>query len=384
MKMTDAVGGETGRQWEKILETAARNVRNKLDADVIVVNAAFRSDLDVDFLSSIRQYKKRNGLFLVLVTNGGEIGMAYRIAQHAREHYYKFTIFVSGSCKSAGTLCALGANEVVMGEMGELGPLDVQLGKKDDLERSSSSLALDSALQTLCKKSIEVFQSHMTEILNYGRGQISLQLAIETATKMTIGLFEPIYRQIDPITLGDTYRDMAITKYYGRLLLSQSPWRANFDDDALTQLVDGYPDHGFIIDYKEAKHKKLFKNVRQPSEEEKMLADVLNDYGRVPISDPDRRILDFLNYKYFNEFDFDEEGNVYEVDDKYDPDKVDEEDGCGDPSSTNRNRDDNDAGAGLGVDPKGFDRVNDTSYMDLEGVHNATGSEHEGADADND
>jgi ClpP class serine protease len=40
---------------------------------------------------------------------------------------------VSGYCKSAGTLIALGANELAFGEHGELGPLDVQIAKRDEV-----------------------------------------------------------------------------------------------------------------------------------------------------------------------------------------------------------------------------------------------------------
>ena len=61
---------------------------------------------------------------LVLTTDGGDAHAAYIIARYLRRNYEKLTICVFGYCKSAGTLLALGAHELVIGERGELGPLD--------------------------------------------------------------------------------------------------------------------------------------------------------------------------------------------------------------------------------------------------------------------
>ena len=47
--------------------------------------------------------------------------------------YKKFIVLVSGYCKSAGTLVACGAHELVFSDAGEIGPIDIQMEKKDDL-----------------------------------------------------------------------------------------------------------------------------------------------------------------------------------------------------------------------------------------------------------
>ncbi len=49
-----------------------------------------------------------------MVTEGGDADPAYRIARCLQDHYDRFSLFVSGYCKSAGTLVALGAHELQM------------------------------------------------------------------------------------------------------------------------------------------------------------------------------------------------------------------------------------------------------------------------------
>ena len=93
---------------------------------------------------------KRGKILLVLVTLGGDIDAAYRIAQYLRESYTeKLTVLVPSMCKSAGTLVCVGAHELVIGESGELGPLDVQVREKGELFSFHSGLAIPQALDYL-------------------------------------------------------------------------------------------------------------------------------------------------------------------------------------------------------------------------------------------
>jgi ClpP class serine protease len=93
--------------------------------------------------------KRRKNAILILVTEGGDPDAAYRIARCFQEHYELFTCIVPGYCKSAGTLITIGAHELVMTDGGELGPLDIQMSKKDELWESQSGLTVAAALNAL-------------------------------------------------------------------------------------------------------------------------------------------------------------------------------------------------------------------------------------------
>lgn len=69
---------------------------------------------------------------LILTTPGDDADAAYKIARILQATYGSFSLIVPSDCKSAGTLMALGAKEIVFGRYGELGPLDVQIFDPDE------------------------------------------------------------------------------------------------------------------------------------------------------------------------------------------------------------------------------------------------------------
>jgi hypothetical protein len=82
---------------------------------------------------------------LLIESAGGDAHMAYRIARMIQRRTSEFTVIVPQYAKSAATLLALGASNLILGRDAELGPLDVQMF---DREREDVGSALD-AVQSL-------------------------------------------------------------------------------------------------------------------------------------------------------------------------------------------------------------------------------------------
>jgi len=61
---------------------------------------------------------------LFLYTRGGDVLTPWRLVNLFREFTDRFCVLVPFRAYSAGTLLCLGADEIVMGKMGELGPID--------------------------------------------------------------------------------------------------------------------------------------------------------------------------------------------------------------------------------------------------------------------
>src|SRR5207247_10199928 len=59
-------------------------------------------------------------------SHGAAILAAYLLARDLRRHAQTITVFVPLFAKSAATLVCLAADELVLGPLGELGPLDAQ------------------------------------------------------------------------------------------------------------------------------------------------------------------------------------------------------------------------------------------------------------------
>jgi hypothetical protein len=64
---------------------------------------------------------------LLLVSNGGDPTVAWRIVSLIRERVTSFSVLVPQAAYSAATLIALGADEIIMHPHGNLGPTDVQI-----------------------------------------------------------------------------------------------------------------------------------------------------------------------------------------------------------------------------------------------------------------
>jgi hypothetical protein len=145
-----------------------------------------------------------------------------------------------------------------MSECGELGPLDVQLAKPDELMSNSSGLDIIEALAVTTQSAFEVLEQRMFELVEHSSGAISTKTAAEISSSFAVELFKPIMAQIEPDRLGEVQRAIKIAQAYGEKLGTP-----NLKPGSLQKLVDGYPSHGFVIDFEEAR--TLYKSVKKPT-----------------------------------------------------------------------------------------------------------------------
>jgi hypothetical protein len=275
--------------WEEHIEAVnglASKIGNPLQADVIFISAAIERPLDRQVIEACIKRKRQKNVILILVTTGGNADVAYRIARCLQDKYEAFTCFIPGICKSAGTIMALGANDLIISDQGEMGPLDVQLYKSDELWELSSGLTAMDALNTMQFQAFNMFETYLLELKRKSQGQITLKTAAEIASNMTAGLYGKIYAQIDPMKLGENSRAMTIAQQYGERLGQKGD---NLNDNTVTRLAARYPSHGFVIDRKEAA--TLFKRVRVPDESECELIQML---GEIALTESSSPIFDFL------------------------------------------------------------------------------------------
>src|SRR5687767_11306085 len=120
------------------LVAAADLLADARDADVFFFNAAIRRPIDDKIIELVAARNKRKNVILVLVSEGGDADAAYRIARCLQESYGRFMLLCGGYCKSAATLIAIGAHDLVISDCGELGPLDVQMSKTDEVMQRQS------------------------------------------------------------------------------------------------------------------------------------------------------------------------------------------------------------------------------------------------------
>lgn len=232
---------------------------------------------DLDFIAKIHECKKSEKCRLILVTNGGDANAAYKIGRYLQQKYESVTVVISGLCKSAGTLLAISASELVFTPYGELGPLDVQTLKPDSPFDLRSGLNISEALYAIEQRAKDTYHSMVGGIIEASQGVFSIQTATDAASEMVGALYSPLFGRIDPEEVGSRARDMRISEYYATRL--NQKW-SNLKVPQIHNLVMSYPSHSFVIDSEEAK--ALFENVRMAKKEEMNLVENLGELSRLP------------------------------------------------------------------------------------------------------
>lgn len=281
------------------VEKAVLAIEGAEGADILLFNGPTNRTCVHSFISTVSRRKRRSRVVLVLITSGGDADAAYRMARCLQGCYEHVTVFVPGWCKSAGTLLAIGAHRLVMSPFAELGPLDVQVGKRDDLFEYGSGLEIDAAMSQLETMSFSMFSHFLMSIEHASGNRVTFKTASQLAADVVTKLFGNIYAQIDPMKIGETTRLMMIAKDYGERLAAKGQNFAR--TDGIDLLVSAYSSHGFVIDFEEAA--TIFKIVEQAPPAYVQLMTGLGDAAFYPIESTTEReyISGYLSKELPNE-----------------------------------------------------------------------------------
>ena len=247
-----------------------KKISDTLSADIIIYSGEINFN-GAEKLIELSKQKANTNIMLILCTLGGQANAAFKIARTLQQSYTNFYLYVYGYCKSAGTLIAVGSDEIIMSDYAEFGPLDVQIREKDEIQKYSSGLNIEEAMQTLRANALSFFEQILFSLIDdFG---ISTKRGVDIAAKMAMEFITPIVSQIDPISVGETQRAVKIALAYGLRLIKE---RGNLKSvKELTRLVKHYPEHGFVIDYLEAS--QIFKKIRKNNEDEALICENLED-----------------------------------------------------------------------------------------------------------
>lgn len=128
----------------------------------------------------------------------------------------------------------------------------------------------------------------MLKIISKSQNAITFRTAADVAAEITVGLMGPVFDKIDPLRLGTDARAMEIGSAYAL--------RLNMDGknlqsaETLNMLLNGYPSHSFVIDYREAS--VLFTNVKPLEGNIALVAQALGDHAVIPSDEASVCFLD--------------------------------------------------------------------------------------------
>lgn len=181
-------------------------------------------DLNKIHQSLLNLSEKEKDLLLIIHSRGGSVEPAYLISKTCKEkaNKNKFVVVIPRKAKSAATLLSLGADEIHMGSISQLGPIDPQINGRP-------VLGLGNAIEHLAKIS-EKYPDSSNMFAKYLGYDLDLQ---------KLGYFERISE--------------SAAQYAERLLEGKNLPEKQSPRKIARRFTFNYKDHGFVIDKQEAK-----------------------------------------------------------------------------------------------------------------------------------
>jgi hypothetical protein len=242
---------------------------------VFVLNS---HDIDRETFEVLCAHKEKVGsgdeLNLIVQSYGGDLHSAYRIMKMLRKRFKKIRTYVPYLAKSAATFLAIASDEIVMGERGELGPMDSQHPSPADPEKSISALDSFKALESIRKFAFDSLDDAM--LLITARSHYSVLEAFPHAIKFVGTIVNPLFGNFDVQRIGEYGKSLEVASEYCMRVM---PALGYVDRGELRGLVNNliwnYPSHGQVIDVDECD--KLGLHARAADEDEESALELMID-----------------------------------------------------------------------------------------------------------
>ncbi len=205
------------------------NIQQERNSNVIVYHSknVLNSNEIANFYQLFSGTKKVNNLDLILYSNGGIADDAFKMSRLCRQHTEgKFSVLIPYRAKSAATLLALGADEIVMGPASEIGPIDPMI-----------FVALKDGNRHL------IPAHSIKDGLDFFEGRIK-------ADPKTALIYSQLLENMDPMVVGAYQRAIESSKQYAETLLTVGLLKGKPKEkieEVSKALAEKYKSHGFVI-----------------------------------------------------------------------------------------------------------------------------------------
>jgi hypothetical protein len=229
---------------------------------------------------------------LLLHSNGGDVHAAYVAARDVKRRFDRVTVFVPLAAKSAAMMLCLIADELVLGPLGELGPLDGQCQPAElaDSPADRSGLIPFKALEQLNDATGAMYEGLVNRFVNSVHMKASD--ACGRASELTSAVFGPLYAQISPTVLAESARGLDLALEHAVRLLRR--YRPPMPDRAryrlVRRLINAYPCHCFPVDHEELEELGFPARHADPKEEA-----ILEHVAAIVVDSPPESVIRLVN-----------------------------------------------------------------------------------------
>lgn len=188
----------------------------------------------------LRAIGKVDKLDLFIYSRGGALEVPWRIASALREVAGEWNILIPFRANSAATLLALGADEIVLGRHGELGPIDPILNIQRLVTQPGQS-------QTAMQDTVNV--EDVMAFLRFVRDEVGLTDQSALASSLS-----QLAARLDAVGLGSVYRTRTHIRDVARRMLTskQTPPTERVMETIVETLAERVYAHGHAIGFSEA------------------------------------------------------------------------------------------------------------------------------------
>lgn len=184
------------------------------------------------FYTCLHEIGEVEQIDLILHTGGGEVQTARKVIDLLHQRANKVNVLVPYKARSAGTLICLGADQVVMGVMAELSPIDPQISMRGNFSGNGP--------KSMSAEDIRCFRV-------MARDWFGVE---ETGVELLALLGDKIF----PTTLTDFYRATEHVRSVAQTLFARQ--RSDLDEEQRAQyihhLMHGFHSHDAYLNWQDA------------------------------------------------------------------------------------------------------------------------------------
>ena len=229
------------------------------------LRAKIATDVIPIFYEHLKRIGNTNKIDLFIYSIGGDIITPWRLVNLIREFSKDFNVLVPYKAHSAATMIALGANKIIMGRLGELSPIDPNIGTPFNPPHPDVPN----------EPKIEISVEDVFGYINLAKEKLKI-----TEQSNIISVLEKLVDKIHPLAIGAVYRSHSLIRLLATKLLSlhmDEEKEAKQINQIVEDLIEKLYYHNYLIGREEAK--KLGLKIEFPSDElEQLLWDLYSVY----------------------------------------------------------------------------------------------------------
>lgn len=256
-----------------------KEIEHKRDSRVVTyvtsdrqgpINARVAMDIIPIISEQLRSIGKTKNIDLFLYTAGGDTMVPWRLVSMIREYCEKFSVIIPYKAHSAGTMIALGADEIVMSDLSEVSPID-----------PSTANAFNPTDPENSQNKIPISVEDVIAYFDLAKNKFGIKND-EDLTKI-FSKFVEASPQIHPLALGNVNRTHNLIRLIAKRLLKSHVYQMR--DEEIEKIVEYFTEklysHQYFIGRKEAKEELgLSFVVNADADLSKLMSDLYMEYAK--------------------------------------------------------------------------------------------------------